>query len=240
MSAHSHIDAEPSVPAGALSRLTAMGPRLVFSLLLALGSYALVPHPGFFSPRFGVVAFVQGRAQNPFARRVLALFFVKATVALTPEPLRNRIDALVEPRIRPRFAEELRNVKPGYGTALVASIFWSILALTAFFYLIGHLALTALGPRGSLAFVAGTALLWTVFTDNTAGGSMLMYDPFILALWAGVTLAVVRESPIAIDVLVLAAALAKESAVALPLAAWWVVGRTSVHADSRFAPPPSR
>jgi hypothetical protein len=190
--------------------------RIVVPLVLAVSSYAIVQRPGFFAPRYGVVEFMQGTAHNPFARRALAPWLVQASVALIPAPVQARIDAVVEARTRARPATP--RLAAGYGTGLLVSVGWSILELAVFFHLVSRLAALALGAWASLGFAAATALLWTAFGQY----SVFIYDPLVMALWAGATLAVVRERPRVVDALVLACALTKETAIALPLAAWFV------------------
>jgi hypothetical protein len=181
-------------------------------LLASVVWYALVPHPAYFDRRYGITSFHDGTAHNPFARRALAPALIEAGMALLPDALRGRIDARLAP------ITSARGGRLEHGSVIAVSACLTIVSLVAFLALLAA-GFAALGVGATPAtWLATLAVpLLHVFTNF----SVFAYDQLVLALFAAATLRLWRRGARdrGFDALVAVAALAKETAVLLPLAA---------------------
>jgi len=181
-------------------------------LLAATAFYALVPHPAFFNPRYGVVRFYDHTARNPFARRVLAGELIRIGVAAIPGPIRAVIDERLLPVTQPRGG------RPEHGTVIFVAAGLTVLSLAVFLGLLA-LGIRTLGVSPWLA--VGLSLLGVPLLHVFTNFQVFAYDHLVLALFAAASLCLWRRGAGngILDVLIAVAAVAKETAVLLTIAA---------------------
>ncbi len=188
---------------------------LVLWSVAAVAFYGLVPHPAYFDARYGVTQFYDGAAANPFARRALAPALVRAGVAIVPRSVRAAIDARLAP------ITSSRGGRPEHGTVIAVSAALTIASIVAFLAVLTA-GIRALGAGFGAAVLS--SLLAVPILHVFTNFSVFVYDHFVLALFAATTLRLWRSGARdrAVDVWIAVTALAKETAILLPIAAFAV------------------